>query len=166
MLRIKGSKDMVGKVWKRICALIIASVLFMGMLPGECWTVSAKESADTKVQVFHNPLYEEEIAEADDFLIAEQLLSSGAETLNEPAWMATAEEAMAYIKEQMVLRKTEIVFKIERSALAGGIDTRQLFYGAMEHTEECSGQEGDALNFGWRSVGTYTSSNIKYYQIT
>ena len=156
---------MVGKAWKRIYALILAAVLIIGMVPGNGLAVSAKESADNKVQVFFNPLYEEDIPEADVVLMAEKLLSNGIESFGEPVWLENAEAAMAYIREQMVLRNTEIVFKLGRSALSGGIDAEQLFLGAMEHTEGCSGQEGDALSFGWSSLGISTSSAPEYCQI-
>lgn len=55
-------------------------------------------------------------------------------------------EAAQFVKRQMVGRNTNITFLY---VAQDELDFRQIIDMAMQYTDDCSGQEGDALKFGW-----------------
>ena len=67
------------------------------------------------------------------------------------------ETAVAYLREQMVLRNNNITLLVHGDAFPNGVSEGQLFEAAMAYSEDCTGQEGDALVFGYNGASMSSS---------
>lgn len=135
------------------------------------------EILETKKTVVVNPLYEG-IIDADEFT-AQLDARQGAHVLSakDASSFDTLEEAAAYVRGQMVVRSEEISVAVplrivEENDTSWENFSVNLFNAAIEHTEECTGQEGDALRWVYagyecnaskgQNTGTYTFT-LRYY---
>lgn len=104
------------KKWNQIMAFVLTSVMIAGSFLGESRGVTAAEIvSDSEAAVV------------------------GTETVCE-----TEEEAVDYLRSQMVVRTEEISFLLNTTVYES-VSTTELYNEAVSYSEECSGQEGDAL---------------------
>ncbi len=75
----------------------------------------------------------------------------------------TLQDAAAYMRGQMLQRADVILLSIPASVVNGSGSTRAFLDAMLEaaaaYTEDCSGQEGDALLWGYKSCNLKTSSD-------
>ena len=140
---------------------------------------SETTASDTQFQIAVNPLYEGlitagELASQFDLYQDIRLLSEQEQTSYE-----TLEAAANYVSNQTAARSAKVsvtipLSMVENSGVSETAFPVTLFNTAIAHTEECSGQEGDALKWGHAGfayshstnseAGTYTSILLpKYY---
>ncbi len=156
--------------WKQwICTLLIAAVLLPGMT--STVSVAAVTAVDTEQEIqystetCYNPLYpQEEYAES-------YALRSTAAADDLPSF-SSMEEAAVYVRQGMVERKQIIAFEVTLPAVVITEENcqtvaRQIVDIAMAHSEECTGQEGDALTFGYQNRRTRVSyNNTNWMKVT
>lgn len=110
------------------------------------------EISQIQKKIVVNPLYEG-IIDADE--LAEQFdaqQENGAFSTKSVSSFDTLEKAAGYVREQMVARSADITATIplsivEESGASQDEFPEKIFNAAVEHTEECTGQEGDALRW-------------------
>lgn len=171
-------------IWSRIIAAGMAAALILGTSPqnvvqvfaetvdqaddvaqGEISEESVAVSAD---EIMINPLYQDIL---DSDAVKEELLGLQAESEADSGIAAfsletrceSIEEAAAYVKDQMVARNSEITFMLNYDVYVSGI-AKNIFYKAMEHTEDCAGWEGDALTWVWKGCSYGTSYQSDEYR--
>ena len=115
---------------------------------------------EIQLPVMVNPLYEQQITE-----ITIELEELQGATLNATGDMVytSFEDAAKYVRQQMAARSVNISYTVSNALYTQhGTDVfYTVFDLAMEHTEECTGQEGDALRYGWSGCAPtlrYTSA--------
>lgn len=171
---------------KRIISLILTLIMLITMVPStiveasevttmESVKASSNQSESNQSEVTKpeentiyavNPLYEDVISIDDlkkklDSLNDEQLF--GAST---GQYFSDYDSAVSYLRKQMVSRETEISLNFPESWFDSHKDGVywDLLYDAMKCDESSTGQEGDALLYGYAgcSVSYSTAGYIKY----
>lgn len=139
--------------------------------------IKTVETSKTQSVIVVNPLYEG-IIDPDDLAAEFNSQEDSIHPLSgeDAASFQTFEDAAKYLREQMVARVGTVSIQVPTSVSTGngGEDAfpQTLFDAAIAHTEECSGEEGDAL--AWQHGGaqmsmsynsnTYTTTyTISYY---
>ena len=127
-----------------------------------------------------NPLYEE-IIDLDELTMkfeSEQNVHLFSNDTTRASSFQNLEDAAAYLRDQMVARETTIAVQIPMTVVNanGGLQNAPsvVFNKALEHTEACSGQAGDALAAGYlkyqasmaSSSGTATFTYTVFYFTT
>ncbi len=120
-----------------------------------------------------NPLYE-------DILDSEELkrqaeskqrnINSDTDAKSTAVTFQDAEAAAAYVRSQMVVRAETIAFEVPDSLISSNeafsVFVKNVVNRAITHTEDCSGQEGDALAWGYQSYRVSSSSGSSGVVIT
>ena len=114
------------------------------------------EDVSSDYQFFVNPIYEDILDPAQQAAELEALQDRGQVqakgTTRAAAVYQTMETAANYIRGEMVKRSTSISFSVARPVYEASQDfTKEVFDAAMAYTRSCTGQEGDALLYGFLS---------------
>jgi len=160
-------KNIMYNTWNRTIAYMLTIGIILGTIFMSLTSVYAEGMEHSDMEVIVNPLYAEHIDNAEicsELAILREQANSGIELFSEPEVFDSDEEAIAYIRQQMVCRNTNITMLIKKNVLSG--DVRKLFESAMEHSEECTGQEGDALAWGWKGCSWGITYYFDYFQVT
>ena len=171
---------------KRIVSLILTLIMLITMVPStivaasevrtmEGVEASSKQSegnrsevdkSDENIIYMVNPLYEDVIS-IDD--LKKQLDSSNDEQLfgaSTGQYFSDYDSAVSYLRKQMVSRETEITLNFPASWFDSHKDELywDLLYDAMKCDDSSTGQEGDALLYGYAgcNVSYSTAGYIKY----
>ena len=172
---------------KRIVSLILTLIMLITMVPStivaasevrtmEGVEASSKQSegnrsevdkSDENIIYMVNPLYEDVIS-IDD--LKKQLDSSNDEQLfgaSTGQYFSDYDSAVSYLRKQMVSRETEINLNFPESWFTSHKDGLywDLLYDAMKCDESSTGQEGDALIYGYAGCDV-SYSNAGYIQYT
>ena len=172
---------------KRIVSLILTLIMLITMVPStivaasevrtmEGVEASSKQSegnrsevdkSDENIIYMVNPLYEDVIS-IDD--LKKQLDSSNDEQLfgaSTGQYFSDYDSAVSYLRKQMVSRETEITLNFPASWFDSHKDELywDLLYDAMKCDESSTGQEGDALIYGYAGCDV-SYSNAGYIQYT
>lgn len=172
---------------KRIVSLILTLIMLITMVPStvvaasEVRTMEGVEASsnqsesnrsevdksDENIIYMVNPLYEDVIS-IDD--LKKQLDSSNDEQLfgaSTGQYFSDYDSAVSYIRKQMVSRETEITLNFPASWFDSHKDELywDLLYDAMKCDESSTGQEGDALIYGYAGCDV-SYSNAGYIQYT
>jgi len=166
---------------KRILALFLVFAMCISMLASVDTTYANTLGNIIDSEVMINPLYEEVYSEAQKQAVIEKHLAIEATNQRVPAFArfnakSTVFEdvttAAEYVKNQMVNRNSSITVLVnydnevmdERSVVTAIMNK------AMEYSEECTGQEGDALLAGYEACSIsyrYSSTQVEAtYTIT
>lgn len=171
---------------KRIISLILTLIMLITMVPStiveasEVKTMEGVEASsnqsesnrsevdksDENIIYMVNPLYEDVIS-IDD--LKKKLDSSNDEQLfgaSTGQYFSDYDSAVSYLRKQMVSRETEITLNFPASWFDSHKDGVywDLLYDAMKCDESSTGQEGDALLYGYAgcNVSYSTAGYIKY----
>lgn len=171
---------------KRIISLILTLIMLITMVPStivaasevrtmEGVEASSNQSESNRSKVnkpeensiyMVNPLYEDVIS-IDD--LKKKLDSSNDEQLfgaSTGQYFSDYDSAVSYLRKQMVSRETEIALNFPASWFDSHKDGLywDLLYDAMKCNDSSTGQEGDALLYGYAgcSVSYSTAGYIKY----
>ena len=172
---------------KRIISLILTLIMLITMVPStvvaasEVRTMEGVEASsnqsesnrsevdksDENIIYMVNPLYEDVIS-IDD--LKKQLDSSNDEQLfgaSTGQYFSDYDSAVSYIRKQMVSRETEIALNFPASWFDSHKDGLywDLLYDAIKCDESSTGQEGDALIYGYAGCDV-SYSNAGYIQYT
>lgn len=172
---------------KRIISLILTLIMLITMVPStvvaasEVRTMEGVEASsnqsesnrsevdksDENIIYMVNPLYEDVIS-IDD--LKKQLDSSNDEQLfgaSTGQYFSDYDSAVSYIRKQMVSRETEITLNFPASWFDSHKDELywDLLYDAMKCDESSTGQDGDALIYGFGGC-RLSYSNAGYIQYT
>ena len=172
---------------KRIVSLILTLIMLITMVPStivaasevrtmEGVEASSKQSegnrsevdkSDENIIYMVNPLYEDVIS-IDD--LKKQLDSSNDEQLfgaSTGQYFSDYDSAVSYLRKQMVSRETEITLNFPASWFDSHKDKLywDLLYDAIKCDESSTGQEGDALIYGYAGCDV-SYSNAGYIQYT
>ena len=172
---------------KRIVSLILTLIMLITMVPStivaasevrtmEGVEASSKQSegnrsevdkSDENIIYMVNPLYEDVIS-IDD--LKKQLDSSNDEQLfgaSTGQYFSDYDSAVSYLRKQMVSRETEITLNFPASWFDSHKDELywDLLYDAIKCDESSTGQEGDALIYGYAGCDV-SYSNAGYIQYT
>ena len=107
-----------------------------------------------------NPLYKD-VIDATEWEVESDEIYSASVTGVES--VTTREEAVNYIRQQMVARENSISFSMPFSLVTSQNIIYELITEAYSHSEDCSGQEGDALYggfSGWEASLSSSASNL------
>ena len=173
---------------KRIVSLILTLIMLITMVPStivaasEVRTMegieassnqsesnrSEADKSDENIIYMVNPLYEDVIS-IDD--LKKQLDSSNDEQLfgaSTGQYFSDYDSAVSYIRKQMVSRETEITLNFPASWFDSHKDGLyyDLLYDAMKCDESSTGQDGDALIYGFGGCRLSYSSKAGYIQYT
>ena len=171
---------------KRIISLILTLIMLITMVPStiveasEVTTMEGVEASsnqsernrsevdksDENIIYMVNPLYEDVIS-IDD--LKKKLDSSNDEQLfgaSTGQYFSDYDSAVSYLRKQMVSRETEITLNFPASWFDSHKDGLywDLLYDAMKCDDSSTGQEGDALLYGYAgcNVSYSTAGYIKY----
>ena len=166
---------------KRLISLVLTFIMLITMVPStiveasevttmESVKASSNQSEVTKLEentiYAVNPLYEDVIS-IDD--LKKKLDSSNGEQLfgsSTGQYFSDYDSAVLYLRKQMVSRETEINLNFPESWFTSHKDGLywDLLYDAMKCDESSTGQEGDALLYGYAgcNVSYSTAGYIKY----
>ena len=173
---------------KRIVSLILTLIMLITMVPStivaasEVRTMEGVEASsnqsesnrsevdksDENIIYMVNPLYEDVIS-IDD--LKKKLDSSNDEQLfgasSTGQYFSDYDSAVSYLRKQMVSRETEITLNFPASWFDSHKDELywDLLYDAMKCDESSTGQEGDALIYGYAGCDV-SYSNAGYIQYT
>ena len=172
---------------KRIISLILTLIMLITMVPStivaasEVRTMEGVEASSTQSEsnrsdvdksdeniiYMVNPLYEDVIS-IDD--LKKQLDSSNDEQLfgaSTGQYFSDYDSAVSYLRKQMVSRETEITLNFPASWFDSHKDELywDLLYDAMKCDESSTGQDGDALIYGFGGC-RLSYSNAGYIQYT
>lgn len=173
---------------KRIISLILTLIMLITMVPStivaasevrtmEGVEASSNQSESNRSKVnkpeensiyMVNPLYEDVIS-IDD--LKKKLDSSNDEQLfgaSTGQYFSDYDSAVSYVRKQMVSRETEITLNFPASWFDSHKDELywDLLYDAMKCDESSTGQDGDALIYGFAGCHLSYSSNAGYIQYT
>ena len=173
---------------KRIISLILTLIMLITMVPStivaasEVRTMEGVEASsnqsesnrsevdksDENIIYMVNPLYEDVIS-IDD--LKKKLDSSNDEQLfgaSTGQYFSDYDSAVSYIRKQMVSRETEITLNFPASWFDSHKDELywDLLYDAMKCDESSTGQDGDALIYGFAGCRLSYSSKAGYIQYT
>lgn len=99
--------------------------------------------------VYINPLYADVIS-ADDVLSETDIIESASETRVKN--LTTKKAVVNYLRKQMAARNNTISFSMPFELITSDSVLLDFFEEAMAHTQECSGQEGDALYWSYKNL--------------
>ena len=164
------------KKWFERIGLWLLSSAILTTFTVPVYAAEAKQDMTTETfevvsEVIINPLYQDVLDEA---AIARELEERASRNAGIAAYStekvcSTVEEAEDYLRAQMVDRAESVTVVVPCEYDANNYQfvfrelSREIFYGAMEYSNSCSGQEGDALARGWAGVqfsGEYGSHNL------
>lgn len=173
---------------KRIISLILTLIMLITMVPStivaasEVRTMEGVEASsnqsesnrsevdksDENIIYMVNPLYEDVIS-IDD--LKKKLDSSNDEPLfgaSTGQYFSDYDSAVSYLRKQMVSRETEITLNFPASWFDSHKDGLywDLLYDAMKCDESSTGQEGDALIYGFGGCQLSYNSKAGYIQYT
>jgi putative uncharacterized protein (fragment) len=173
---------------KRIISLILTLIMLITMVPStivaasevrtkEGVEASSNQSESNRSEVdksdesiiyMVNPLYEDVIS-IDD--LKKKLDSSNDEPLfgaSTGQYFSDYDSAVSYLRKQMVSRETEITMNFPASWFDSHKDGLywDLLYDAMKCDESSTGQEGDALIYGFGGCQLSYNSKAGYIQYT
>ena len=173
---------------KRIISLILTLIMLITMVPStivaasevrtmEGVEASSNQSESNRSKVnkpeensiyMVNPLYEDVIS-IDD--LKKKLDSSNDEQLfgaSTGQYFSDYDSAVSYLRKQMVSRETEITLNFPASWFDSHKDELywDLLYDAMKCDESSTGQDGDALIYGFAGCRLSYSSKAGYIQYT
>lgn len=154
----------MGEIMKRkLLAMLLAFVMLIGLcVPMNVYAADTKETISSD-NIVLNPLYDDirSDEETESIISAlnelqtgdfKQSRSTGA-TKSGTVYSTTV-AAADYIRAQMVARENTITVSVQSSVMPDYVF--DLFYEAMEYSENCTGQEGDAL------LANYDGANASY----
>ena len=166
---------------KRLISLVLTFIMLITMVPStiveasEVTTMESVKASSNQSEVTKpeentiyavNPLYEDVIS-IDD--LKKKLDSSNDEQLfaaSAGQYFSDYDSAVSYLREQMVSREMEITLNFPASWFDSHKDELywDLLYDAMKCDESSTGQEGDALLYGYAgcNVSYSTAGYIKY----
>ena len=166
---------------KRLISLVLTFIMLITMVPStiveasEATTMERVKASSNQSEVTKpeentiyavNPLYEDVIS-IDD--LKKKLDSSNDEQLfgsSTGQYFSDYDSAVLYLRKQMVSRETEINLNFPESWFASHKDGLywDLLYDAMKCDDSSTGQEGDALLYGYAgcNVSYSTAGYIKY----
>ena len=166
---------------KRLISLVLTFIMLITMVPStiveasEVTTMESVKASSNQSEVTKpeentiyavNPLYEDVIS-IDD--LKKKLDSSNDEQLfgsSTGQYFSDYDSAVLYLRKQMVSRETEINLNFPESWFTSHKDGLywDLLYDAMKCDESSTGQEGDALLYGYAgcNVSYSTAGYIKY----
>lgn len=166
---------------KRLISLVLTFIMLITMVPStiveasEVTTMESVKASSNQSEVTKpeentiyavNPLYEDVIS-IDD--LKKKLDSSNDEQLfgaSTGQYFSNYDSAVLYLRKQMVSRETEINLNFPESWFTSHKDGLywDLLYDAMKCDESSTGQEGDALLYGYAgcNVSYSTAGYIKY----
>ncbi len=131
------------------------------------------ENVSSDYQFFVNPIYEDILDPAQQAAELEALQDRGQVqakgTTRAAAVYQTMETAANYIRGEMVKRSTSFSFSVARPVYEASQDfTKEVFDAAMAYSRSCTGQEGDALLYGFLSsqVKTTITSGLITFDYT
>ena len=163
---------------KKICWLLVCILLIGELLTP--LTVSAEEGnqiqtvtdsisgADAISQInvsdtfILNPVFEGKIDEATVKAEIEEIKNNpyAISLMAEDSDCATVAEAQDYLREMMVNRLNTITFTVPYDVYENTDGIFNIIWnGALAHSENCSGQEGDALYFSWTGCSMSASGS-------
>ena len=166
---------------KRLISLVLTFIMLITMVPStiveasEVTTMESVKASSNQSEVTKpeentiyavNPLYEDVIS-IDD--LKKKLDSSNDEQLfgaSTGQYFSDYDSAVSYLRKQMVSRETEITLNFPASWFDSHKDGLyyDLLYDAMKCDDSSTGQEGDALLYGYAgcNVSYSTAGYIKY----
>ena len=166
---------------KRLISLVLTFIMLITMVPStiveasEVTTMESVKASSNQSEVTKpeentiyavNPLYEDVIS-IDD--LKKKLDSSNDEQLfaaSTGQYFSDYDSAVSYLRKQMVSRETEITLNFPASWFDSHKDELywDLLYDAMKCDESSTGQDGDALLYGYAgcNVSYSTAGYIKY----
>ena len=166
---------------KRLISLVLTFIMLITMVPStiveasEVTTMESVKASSNQSEVTKpeentiyavNPLYEDVIS-IDD--LKKKLASSNDEQLfgsSTGQYFSDYDSAVLYLRKQMVSRETEINLNFPESWFTSHKDGLywDLLYDAMKCDDSSTGQEGDALLYGYAgcNVSYSTAGYIKY----
>ena len=166
---------------KRLISLVLTFIMLITMVPStiveasEVTTMESVKASSNQSEVTKpeentiyavNPLYEDVIS-IDD--LKKKLDSSNDEQLfaaSTGQYFSDYDSAVSYLRKQMVSRETEINLNFPESWFTSHKDGLywDLLYDAMKCDDSSTGQEGDALLYGYAgcNVSYSTAGYIKY----
>ncbi len=166
---------------KRLISLVLTFIMLITMVPStiveasEVTTMESVKASSNQSEVTKpeentiyavNPLYEDVIS-IDD--LKKKLDSSNDEQLfgaSTGQYFSDYDSAVSYVRKQMVSRETEIALNFPASWFDSHKDELywDLLYDAMKCDDSSTGQEGDALLYGYAgcNVSYSTAGYIKY----
>ena len=167
---------------KRLISLVLTFIMLITMVPStiveasEVTTMESVKASSNQSEVTKpeentiyavNPLYEDVIS-IDD--LKKKLDSSNDEQLfgaSTGQYFSDYDSAVSYLRKQMVSRETEITLNFPASWFDSHKDELywDLLYDAMKCDESSTGQEGDALIYGFGGC-RLSYSNAGYIQYT
>lgn len=133
--------------------------------------LQTSDAAEMQFEIYVNPLYKDVI---DTEELSQQLNSLQVKSLNSTKSATqsfqTFDAAAAHLRKQMVARETTVSVQVpisvsEANKGAEGFHIT-LLNAAIAHTEECSGQEGDALKWQYGGSKMSMSSGSNTYTVT
>ena len=165
-------KGNIKKIFSSIlCALVVLSFLVQPMCTVAA-EINGNVSANTMqyVDMIVNPEY----ADVVDVEVLQGELDEIRASVDQSSTYAvspvhaTLDAAAADVRAQMVDREAAVTFRVVADFF-DDIGFYDVFYAAMEHSESCSGQEGDALARVWSGISgsyifndTYTIITVTY----
>lgn len=133
--------------------------------------LQTSDASEMRFEIYVNPLYKD-IIDPDE--LSQQLNSLQVKNLNSTKSATqsfqTFDAAAAHLRKQMVARETTVSVQVpisvsEANKGAEGFHIT-LLNAAIAHTEECSGQEGDALKWQYGGSKMSMSSGSNTYTVT
>ena len=181
MLFYNGRSREEQRMNKRLISLVLTFIMLITMVPStiveasEVTTMESVKASSNQSEVTKpeentiyavNPLYEDVIS-IDD--LKKKLDSSNDEQLfaaSTGQYFSDYDSAVSYLRKQMVSRETEITLNFPASWFDSHKDELywDLLYDAMKCDESSTGQDGDALLYGYAgcNVSYSTAGYIKY----
>ena len=182
MLFYNGRSREEQRMNKRLISLVLTFIMLITMVPStiveasEVTTMESVKASSNQSEVTKpeentiyavNPLYEDVIS-IDD--LKKKLDSSNDEQLfaaSTGQYFSDYDSAVSYLRKQMVSRETEITLNFPASWFDSHKDELywDLLYDAMKCDESSTGQDGDALIYGFAGC-RLSYSNAGYIQYT
>ena len=182
MLFYNGRSREEQRMNKRLISLVLTFIMLITMVPStiveasEVTTMESVKASSNQSEVTKpeentiyavNPLYEDVIS-IDD--LKKKLDSSNDEQLfgsSTGQYFSDYDSAVSYLRKQMVSRETEITLNFPASWFTSHKDGLywDLLYDAMKCDESSTGQDGDALIYGFAGC-RLSYSNAGYIQYT
>lgn len=137
------------KRWKQRLSSVLVLAMVLGFLPAGTITAYAEET-EIETGVTVNPLYEGAL----DATTVEAELQAQTTEASASTEYTSLESAAEYVRAQMVARNSSIAFYLSNSVYEqyGTEVFNKIFDKAIECTNASTGQEGDALAFGWKGM--------------
>ena len=188
MLFYNGRSREEQRMNKRLISLVLTFIMLITMVPStiveasEVTTMESVKASSNQSEVTKpeentiyavNPLYEDVISIDDlkrklDSESSDKESADGEQLFGASAgqYFSDYDSAVSYLRKQMVSRETEITLNFPESWFTSHKDGLywDLLYDAMKCDESSTGQEGDALLYGYAgcNVSYSTAGYIKY----